>query len=86
MRVGEVVCSQAVLVGEPIQVRHRGISDDIGEVGVFLDDNEHVAKPHALTGRWRGIGCLSYATGQREDAGRKRKQSKLGDRQTNPCF
>jgi hypothetical protein len=72
MRVGEVVCRQSVLVGEAVQVGHRGISDDIGEIGVFLDDNEHMAKTDALTGRRRGIRCLSYATGQGEDAERKR--------------
>ena len=64
MRVGEVVCREAELVGEAIQIGHRGISDDVGEVGVFLDDNEDVAKTDALTGRRRGIGWLSCATGQ----------------------
>jgi hypothetical protein len=45
-----------------------------------------VAKTDALTGRRRGIGCLSYATGQGEGAEGKRKQSKPGDRYTDPCF
>jgi len=64
MRVGEVVCRQTVSVGEAVQVGHRGIRDDVGVIGVFLDDKEDVAKADARTGRRRGIGCLSYATGQ----------------------
>ncbi len=62
MRIGEIVCRQAVSVGEAVQVGHRGIRNDVGVIGVFLDDNEDVAKADALTGRRRGIGCLSYAT------------------------
>jgi hypothetical protein len=55
MRIGEIVCRQAVSVGEAVQVGHRGIRDDVGVIGVFLGDNEDVAKVDALTGRRRGI-------------------------------
>jgi len=86
MRVGEVVCRQAELVGEAVQVGHRGISNNVGVVGVFLDDDEYVAEAHALTGRRGDLGYLFYATGQGEDAKGKRKQAKPGDRRTHPCF
>ena len=59
MRVGEVICREAVLVGEAVQVGHRGISDDVGVIGIFLDDDEDVAKAHALAGRRRCVGYLS---------------------------
>lgn len=64
MCVCEVVCRKTVLVGKGVQVGHRGISDDVTVIGVFLDDNEDVAKRHTLTGRRRGVGYLSDATGQ----------------------
>jgi hypothetical protein len=64
MGVGEVICREAVLVGEAVQVGHRGITDDVAVIGVFVDDNEDVAKTHALAGRRRSVGYLSYATGQ----------------------
>ena len=64
MRVGEVVCREAVLAGEAVEVGHRGIGDDVTVIGVLLDDNEDMAKPHALSGRRRCVGYLSYATGQ----------------------
>jgi hypothetical protein len=68
MRVGEIVCRQAVLVGKAVQVRHRGIGDDVTVISVFLDDNEDVAKVHALSGRRRGVGYLSSATGYGQNA------------------
>lgn len=83
MRVGEVVCRQAVLAGEAVQVGHRGISDYIGVAGVFLDDDEDMAEPHARTGRRRrGLRYLSSATGQGEDAKGSRQQSESDDRQS----
>ena len=85
MRVGEIVCREALLVGEAVQVGHRGISDDVGVVGVFLDDDEDMAEAHALTGRRRGLGYLSYATGQGEDAEGKRNQSKPCEGRTDSC-
>ncbi len=61
---GEVVCREAVLIGEAVKIGHRGISDDVTVIGVFLDDNEDVAKPHARSGRRRSHGCPAHATGQ----------------------
>ncbi len=63
MRVGEVVCREAVLVGEAVQVGHRGISDDVGVIGIFLDEDEDMAKADALTGRRWSPGDLSNAIG-----------------------
>jgi len=62
MRVGEIVCREGILVGKAVQVWHRGIGDDVGVIGVFLDDDQDVAKTHALAGR-RGLGYMSYAAG-----------------------
>ncbi len=77
MRVGEVVCREAVLVGEAVQVGHRGISDDVGVIGIFLDEDEDMAKADALTGRRWSPGDLSNATGlantQKENASNRNR-------------
>jgi len=77
MRVGEVVCREAVLVGEAVQVGHRGISDDVGVIGIFLDEDEDMAKADALTGRRWSPGDLSNAIGlanaQKENASNRNR-------------
>ena len=77
MRVGEVVCREAILVAEAVQVGHRGISDDVGVIGIFLDEDEDMAEADALTGRRWSPGDLSNATGlantQKENASNRNR-------------
>ena len=76
MPVGEIVCGQAALVGEAVQVGHGRASDDVGVIVIFLDDNEDVAEAHPLlAGRRRSLRNLSYATVQGNDAEAKREQA-----------
>jgi hypothetical protein len=49
-RTGAIFC-------EAVQVGHRGISDDIGEIGVFLDDSEHMANYFA-NAHLQGLSAL----------------------------
>jgi hypothetical protein len=48
MRISEIVCRETVLTDQAVQVRHRGTSDNVGVIGVFLDDNEDVTETHLL--------------------------------------
>jgi len=65
MRVSEIACRETVLTDQAVQVRHRGTSDNVGVIGVFLDDNEDVAETHVLARRGRrrrSVGCRSGAS------------------------
>ena len=71
MDVREIVCGQAVLVGEAVQVGHGRVCNDVAVIVVFLDNNEYVAEARALTGRWPAaadLSNLSHATRQGKDA------------------
>jgi hypothetical protein len=41
----EVLCGQPELVSRRVEVRCRGVADDIGEAVVLLDDHEDVVVP-----------------------------------------
>ena len=90
MGVGEVICREAVLVGEAVQVRHRGICDDVTVIGVFLDDNEDVAKPHALGGGGVMATCPTRpasATMQKANASnRNRAADRMCERDACICL
>jgi len=81
MRVSKIVCREAVFADEAVQVRHRRTGDNVGVVGVFLDDDEDMTEAHVLTGWWRwrrSVGCLSGTTGQGEGAEGQHEQAVTG--------